>query len=191
MTEQTKGRAKWRGRVRKALRWTEHGFAAFGLLVVIYYMTINVSVITSGSMKPTLQGENVDEGDWVVTERISYRFRDPDRWEVAAIDKADGLHVMKRVVGLPGEKVSLVNGHVCIDGREAPRPESLDGLEYLAVAKLFRGRQAECGDGYFVLGDDTRDSQDSRFEGPVERRRIVGRVWLRIWPPRRIGWVNP
>ena len=50
---------------------------------------------------------------------------------------------------------------------------------------------AECGDGYFVLGDDTRDSQDSRFEGPVERRRIVGRVWLRIWPPRRIGWVNP
>jgi signal peptidase I len=191
MSEETSSKRNWRGRVRKALRWAEHGFAAFGLLVLVYYMTIDVSVITSGSMKPTLHGENVDEGDWVVTEKLSYRFRDPTRWEVAAIDKADGLHVMKRVVGLPGERVSLVHGHVNIDGHEAPRPESLEHLEYLAVANVYPGREAECGDGYFVLGDDTRDSQDSRFEGPVARDRIVGRAWLRVWPPKRIGWVNP
>jgi signal peptidase I len=173
------------------LRWAEHGLAAFGLLVLLYVLTIDVSVVTSGSMKPTLQGENAAEGDWVVTEKVSYRFRDPHRWEVAAIRKEDGLEVMKRVVGLPGERVSVVDGHVHINGEEASRPDSLDELEYLAVAKLHRGREAECADGYFVLGDDTRDSQDSRFEGPMSRDSITGRAWLRVWPPRRVGWVNP
>jgi signal peptidase I len=177
--------------MRKALRWVEHGFAAFGLLVLVYCLTIDVSVISSGSMKPTLQGENAEEGDWILTEKISYRFRTPRRWEVAALRKEDGLNVMKRVVGLPGERVSVVDGRVCIDGEEAPRPQSLDDIEYLAVARVHRGRQADCGEGYFVLGDDTRDSQDSRFEGPVPRGQIVGRAWLRIWPPERIGWVNP
>jgi signal peptidase I len=191
MTEKAVGSTAWRGRIRWMLRWTEHGLAAFGLLVLLYSVMIDVSVVTSGSMKPTLQGENAAEGDWVVTEKISYRFRAPRRWEVAAIRKEDGLDVMKRVVGLPGERVSVVDGHVYIDGEEASRPDSLDELEYLAVAKLHRGREAECGDGYFVLGDDSRDSQDSRFEGPMPRRGIVGRAWLRIWPPERIGWVNP
>jgi signal peptidase I len=180
-----------RRRLRKALRWAEHGLAAFGLLVLVYCLTLDLSVVTSGSMKPTLRGENAEEGDWVLTEKVSYRFRNPRRWEVAAIDKADGIHVMKRVVGLPGEEVSLVDGHVCIDGQEAGRPEPLRDMEYLAVARLFPGRRVECGRGYCVLGDDTRDSQDSRFEDPIPRDRIVGRAWLRVWPPKRIGWVNP
>jgi type IV secretory pathway protease TraF len=56
---------------------------------------------------------------------------------------------------------------------------------------LTGGRSAECGRGYYVLGDYTKDSNDSRYEGPVSPERIIGRPWLRVWPPGRMGFVNP
>ena len=49
----------------------------------------------------------------------------------------------------------------------------------------------DCGDGYFLLGDDSADSWDSRYEGPFERWRVRGRAWLIVGPSGRRGWVNP
>ena len=98
---------------------------------------------------------------------------------------------MKRVVGLPGETVALAQGEVVINGAAAPRPASLPSLRYYAYGQFHRGGTAECGDGYYVLGDDSRDSQDSRYEGPLAPKAIVGRAWLVVWPPGRIGFVNP
>ena len=47
-----------------------------------------------------------------------------------------------------------------------------------------------CGSGYYVLGDDLKDSDDSRFNGPVPADRIMGRAWLIVWPMKRLGWVR-
>jgi signal peptidase I len=78
-----------------------------------------------------------------------------------------------------------------VDGAPAACPRKVAHLRYYAYGSLVNGREAPCGAGYFVLGDDSPDSQDSRFEGPVERADIVGRAWLVLWPPSRIGFVNP
>jgi signal peptidase I len=98
---------------------------------------------------------------------------------------------MKRVVGLPGERVQVVDGQVVIDGRRVERPASLAFLNYLSIGKLHSGRAVECGDGYFLLGDDSADSWDSRYQGPFERWRVRGRAWLIVGPSERVGWVNP
>jgi type IV secretory pathway protease TraF len=69
-------------------------------------------------------------------------------------------------------------------------PAHVRAIRYLPFANLRAGRSVDCGEGWFVLGDFTRDSADSRYEGPVLPRRLVGRAWLVLWPPSRFGFVR-
>lgn len=176
---------------RRLLRWGEHFLAAAGALFIIYHVGFDLTVMTSPSMAPTLRGTGVKDGDWVLSERVSYWFRRPRRWEVVAFHSNDGVPVMKRVAGLPGEEVSLRDGRVRINGSLVPYPAELERIKYVPDGMLCRGRAARCGQGYFVLGDDSGDSQDSRYDGPVAPERLEGRAWLIVWPPSRIRWVTP
>ncbi len=177
--------------IRRLLRLGEHVLAAIGLVMVVYHCGFDLSRMVSGSMSPTLRASGPDDGDWVLSEKVSYHLRHPRRWELIEFTNVDGLQVMKRVVGLPGETVSLTDKQVAIDGEPAPKPASLKEQEYWTYGNLSRGRSVECGEGYYVLGDDTKDSQDSRYDGPIPPGRIMGRPWLIVWPPSRIGFVNP
>jgi signal peptidase I len=68
-------------------------------------------------------------------------------------------------------------------------PHSLH-LEQLRFGNLMEDKPVPCGDGYYVLGDELKDSDDSRFNGPVPARRVMGRAWLIIWPWKRAGWIR-
>lgn len=153
--------------------------------------------IPSSSMEPTLHCAKPADGcrsrasDRVIANRIVYRFHAPERGDivvfkapasVAAACDAGGT-LVKRIVGLPGEQVSMENGHVLIDGVRLGEP-------YLAPA--FRGSESgewrrSSRSGYFVLGDHRAMSCDSRRWGVVPRENIIGRADLRYWPPDRIG----
>lgn len=184
-------RARWRDRLAKAARAAELVLAVFGAGVLVYFLCFDLSVVTSGSMSPTLKGSSVDDGDRVLTERVTYWFRGPRRWEVATIRRADGVQIMKRVVGLPGERVTMSRaGDLRVNDIAVERPAGLRGIRYYDFGNLARGKAVDCGAGYFVLGDDSKDSEDSRFEGPVERKRVIGRAWLIVWPPKRMAWVG-
>jgi signal peptidase I len=99
---------------------------------------------------------------------------------------SDRIYI-KRIIGLPGEEVRLEDGRVYLDG--APLDEAyLEGPP--SQRKDYdRGWLTET-DEYFVMGDNRGDSGDSRAFGPVQRQRILGRVWLRCWPPRAWGPVR-
>jgi len=171
---------------------------------LIYHLLFDISVVTSGSMSPTLVGTSQENGDWVLTEKLSFRLRGPRRWEVMTF-RMEGMQVMKRVVGLPGETVAMEveldeggkptrgteASAILIDGKPVERPESIEDIRYFALGKLYHTRSVDTGNGYVVLGDDSRDSWDSRWEPPVTDEDVVGRAWLRVWPPSRIGFVNP
>lgn len=174
-------------------RWARNALAIVGLTFIVYHLCFNVSVVVSDSMAPTLQGEHrtMAQADWVLSEKVSYWFRKPRRWEVVRFRQADQTEVAKRIVGLPGETVSVRDLKLVIDGSVVPRPESLPFLRYYAWGNLNNGKEYSCGDGYYYLGDDSRDSLDSRFEGTVQEDEILGRAWLIIWPPSRMGFVSP
>ena len=91
---------------------------------------------------------------------------------------------VKRVVGLPNEKIRLDDGRVYIGGAHLEEP-------YIRFpGTLGPAREWWMGtDEYFVMGDNRLNSQDSRAFGPVTAAQIVGRVWLRYWPPRAWGLV--
>jgi signal peptidase I len=174
------------------LRQFERLLAVLGLATLVYFVGFDYSRITSKSMDPTLQGEDWAGGDRVLTEKVSYWFRSPRRWEVITYRATDGTQIMKRVVGLPGETVRMLRGgRILIDGQEIAQPEHLDFLGYFPFGLLTSDKPpAPCGDGYFVLGDYSRDSDDSRFNGPVRPEQLIGRPWLILGPSGRRGFVN-
>ena len=181
-----------------SLRWflslLERALAIVGLLTFVYFGGFDLSAISSHSMAPTLKGESLLQGDVILSERISYKFRQPRRWELIMFrDEEFYIQVMKRVVGLPGETVRLDDKTqtIFINGVPAPRPASLQGIRYLAYGNLTGGKGVSSDDGYYVLGDFSMDSQDSRWTGPVRPSQIMARPWLIVWPPSRVGFVNP
>jgi signal peptidase I len=177
--------------VRWLLRQIERGLALFGLGMLIYFTCFHTARIATDSMAPTLQGEKAAVADLVLTERISYWFRQPRRWEVITFRNDDGIQIMKRVIGLPGERVGMRRGgRIFIDGREIHLPEQLGFLKYFPYGNLLDNEYVPCGDGYYVLGDYSRDSVDSRFNGPVRPDQLIGRAWLILAPSPRRGFIN-
>ena len=133
-------------------------------------------------MYPTLQ-----EGDSLILDRISYRIVRPERGDIIVFPSRyqEGVRYIKRVIALPGETVQIINGKIYVNGQvqEEPDQELID-QPGLAARQI---QLAE--DEYFVLGDNRSDSSDSREPGVgnVKRSEIEGKVWLRIWPLKRIG----
>ena len=121
-------------------------------------------------------------------DKLSYRIHDPERFDIVVFPVVrDGKeeYYIKRVIGLPGETVQIIDGYVYING------EKLDE-NYGAEVMNDAGRAAEPitlgDDEYFVLGDNRNRSDDSRYENVenLKREKIVGRAWVRIWPLDRI-----
>jgi signal peptidase I len=159
--------------------------------VLLREFVVQTFYIPSGSMEPTLQ-----IGDRIVVNKLSYDFHGVDRGDIVVFSRpptedCGGPQVndlVKRVVGLPGDTISLSGGYVYIDGRrldETWLPASEQGMTAPGPSgtaySLERPYHVPTGD-YFVMGDNRADSCDSRWWGPISRSLIVGKVELRVWP---------
>lgn len=162
---------------------------AFSVLVVRPFVA-EPFYIPSASMEPTLHGCDGCVPDRVLVDKLSYRFRDPQRGEVVVFDRPANLSVaedrlIKRVIGLPGETVSGHDGAVWIGDRRLDEPyvnADCKGTADFAAATVPPGR-------VFVMGDNRCNSLDSRVFGPIEESTIVGRAFLVIWPVGRLHWL--
>ncbi|HET6813240.1 MAG TPA: signal peptidase I [Actinomycetota bacterium] len=143
-------------------------------------------LVKGGSMRPTLApGQRIAvaplvrppaRGDLVVLNRPRSTGAPP--W--GSPDPSGNLEVVKRVVGLPGERVRLLSGQLEVDGRAVPEP-------YLASPPSFGELDLELSPAqYLVLGDHRAASTDGRDFGPVGADALVGRVRFAYWPPRRL-----
>ncbi len=135
--------------------------------------------VTGESMHPSIY-----DGDWLLVRRDAYRREAPARGDVVIVrdPRKTTERYLKRVVGLPGEEVSMRDGELLIDGGRLSEPY-LDGLPSSVGLETHSWR---LGHGqYFVMGDDRARSTDSREFGAVESRLIVGKATHRVWPPSR------
>ncbi len=196
---------------RLAIEWTVLIVAALVIAFLIKTFLFQAFYIPSESMVPTLE-----VGDRVLVNKLSYDLHDLHRgdivvfaaepnveWHRAGIDD-----LVKRVIALPGETITQCEtNRVCIDGRlldESYLPKGTittipTTLPYITdvQGKKVLVCDAESPDGgctvpagkIFVMGDNRTNSQDARANGPIKESSIVGRVFLRIWPPGRIGFM--
>lgn len=158
------------------------------IILPVRYFLIKPFYVNGASMEP-----NFFNHEYLIIDEISYRFNEPKRGEVVVFRNPEDekQYFIKRVVGLPGERVVVKDGQVQIFNNLAPAGITLNE-DYLP-ADLATGGQADvtlAPDEFFVLGDNRRASLDSRRFGPLPRREIVGRTWLRGWPPNRIGVID-
>ena len=129
-------------------------------------------LVKGGSMRPTL-----DPGHRIAVAPL---VRPPARGDLVVLRSPHDLEVVKRVVGLPGERVRLGVGGLEVDGRPVPEP-------YLAGPPAAGTLEVELGPAeYLVLGDHRAASTDGRDFGPVGADALVGRVRFAYWPPRRL-----
>lgn len=174
--------------------WGEHALALLGLGTILWLVCLDVQVmVDSPSMSPTLCGPDKKTntpGDIIIAEKLTYRFRSPRRWELVSFyDPESFCMITKRVVALPGETVSVNKFVLSVNGQPMAFPQSLSFLRYYSYGNLCKGATVHCGSGYYVLGDYSRDSNDSRFNDPLPAERIKSRPLLRIWPLSRFGFV--
>ena len=177
-------------RVCRILRWVEPILACAGLCFIVYHLCFEFTVMVSDSMAPALSGTAYENGDSVLLEKVTGRFRAPRRWEIHSYYDTEGNRVAKRVVGLPGERIAIKNNVIFINGSPLERPKYLQTNRYFGFGTLAGNREVNCGKGYFMLGDSSADSFDSRYTGIVTGDRFRGRAWCILWPPARAGFVR-
>lgn len=136
-------------------------------------------------MEPSYQ-----DGEYLVIDQLSYRFREPKRGEVIVFryPQDHTQFFIKRVVGLPGERVRVSDGRITITSSAYPGGAEISEVEYLSPEVRTGGQvdmQLQAGE-YFVLGDNRAASSDSRSWGTLKRSEIIGRTWIRLWPIQRV-----
>lgn len=177
--------------IKCTYRFALHFFAILGLLSAVYHLGFDVDQMISPSMSPTLWGDGPDGGDQVLCERITYTLRQPRRWEIVRFRDRYGMVLMKRVAALPGETIGIADGRIVINGKPHDPPRGLEHLKYIGYGALREDQTYTCGNGYFLLGDDSKDSHDSRFEKELPPHRILARSVMIVWPPNRMRWIVP
>jgi len=154
------------------------------ILAVVLYFGINAisaRVRVDGlSMNPTLQ-----HGEYVLVSRLSYRTGQPQRGDIIVFsfpgDQKQDL--IKRVIGLPGEVISIRNGEVLVNGVKLEEP-------YIAQSPVYNGEWTVGEGQLFVLGDNRNDSKDSHQWGLLPVENVIGKALLIYWPPPEWKLIN-
>ena len=154
------------------------------VLAIILYFGISFAVqavhVEGLSMYATL-----DDNDYLIANKIDYRLHPPQRGDIVILRPPtnNSTDFIKRIIGLPGERVLIRSGYVYIDGHRLHEPylpeewvNDANWPDNSSSGQVMRTNE------YFVMGDNRNRSQDSRFFGPISRDRIDGKAWFRLWP---------
>jgi signal peptidase I len=152
------------------------------LLAAVIFLLVNSLTgryeVQSISMEPTLH-----EGQFLIVSKFAYRLRPPQRGDIVVLDPPDErsqIPYIKRVIGLPGDRVEVRNGRVWIDGVALNEP-------YVSGPALYERTFELKNDEYLVLGDNRNNSSDSHVWGTLPEKNLIGKTVFRYWPIEKLG----
>lgn len=157
------------------------------LALIIRTFVVQAFKIPTGSMRPTLI-----EGDRILVNKFIYRFKEPSRGDIVVFKYPEDLKkdFIKRLIAFGGESVQLKNGNIWINSELVKEPQKLRQIYYYnkpATPYGAEGVKIKVPEkSYFVLGDNSASSRDSRYWGFVPKKHLIGQAFLIYWPPTRI-----
>jgi signal peptidase I len=167
---------------------------AIGVALLVQAFLVKPYRIPSPSMEDTLL-----IGDRVLVDRLTWRFSEPERGDIVVFHPPYGGNVLiKRIIGMPGDELSLRDGQLYVNGQALDEPYIRQTADGPVPTEPFVTGQAWAlaepyvvpEGSYFMMGDNRTNSGDSRDFGPVRREQLVGQAFARYWPPARIGGID-
>ena len=160
------------------------------IVLPIRYFVVQPFIVRGASMEPTFE-----DRQYLIIDEISYYFRKPHRGEVVIFryPRDPSQFFIKRIIGLPGERVEIQGGRVMIFNALHPEGALMEEM-YLSPPNRPTHPHLSISldaDEYFVLGDNRDSSSDSRVWGPLPDKLIIGRVVFRVLPLNQFGVVEP
>lgn len=157
---------------------------SLAIIIPIRYFLVQPFYVKGASMEPSFFDK-----EYLIIDEISYRFREPERGDIVVFRYPldPNQFFIKRIIGLPGEKIRINDGQITIFNSKSSEGQILDESPYLD--HVFTAGEKTItlkADEYYLLGDNRNSSLDSRVFGPVKNKLIIGRVWLRGWPLARL-----
>lgn len=178
---------KTKGILREVLNTSIYILCILLFTIFIVKFVCQKTEVVGESMESTLYDK-----DKLIVDKISYRFKDPERFDIIVFpsETENNLLIIKRVIGLPGEKVYIdSDGNIYIDDNILAEHYGNGIMEDAgaASAPIFLSE-----DEYFVLGDNRNHSVDSRYSqvGIIKRDKIIGKAWILIWPLSEFKTIN-
>lgn len=165
---------------------------ALAVFVLLYLFVAQPNEVKGSSMVP-----NFVDKEFLLTEKLSYQFGDPKRGDVV-IFKApatepcavDECEYIKRIIGLPGDKVMVKGGQVYLNGKLLDQSFLSTGVITGSGQYSQEGVEMTVPDGqYLCFGDNRTHSRDGREFGPIKKSLIVGRAFFKYWPLGSVGLV--
>lgn len=161
------------------------------LVVALAYGIIQFAVEKSSMIGSSME-ITLSDGDDVIINKFSYYFHDPQRYDVVVFKQSGKEHSyynIKRIIGLPGETVQIIDGEVYINNEKLDEPVNVDTMEIGGLAEepiILEENE------YFVLGDNRNNSEDSRFAnvGNIVSQDIIGKVWIKMNPFNFVNKIN-
>jgi signal peptidase I len=154
------------------------------LLAAVIFVLVNTLTgryeVQSISMEPTLH-----EGQYLIVSKFAYWLKPPQRGDIVVLDPPDqrsSIPYIKRIIGLPGERVEVRNGRVWIDGVALNEP-------YVSGPVLYERTFELRPDEYLVLGDNRNNSSDSHVWGTLPEDNLIGKTIFRYWPIEKLGLI--
>jgi signal peptidase I len=173
--------------------WIETGktvFLSIFLAVGIQSFVARSYYIPSGSMLPTLQ-----INDRLIVDKLSYRFSNPVRGDIVVFDPPAKLGFkdafIKRVIGLPGDRVEVRNGKVYVNDKALSEKYIEEAPNYTWSSTSLTPDGIVPEGHYLVLGDNRNNSYDGHYWGFIPKDRIIGKAVVRFWPVDRAGGIDP
>lgn len=162
--------------------------ARFALIAIIIVIPVRIFIAQPFLVSGSSMLSTFENGDYLIVDEISYRFSEPHRGDIVIFryPQDPSKFFIKRIIGLPGEKVEITNNQVVVFNDKNPNGLVLD--EHYTSSFTSSNIEIDLNSQeYFVMGDNRAGSSDSRQWGPVNENLIIGRALLRLWPVGKIG----